>query len=63
MRDRAQPKVRFYTCISIEADVLRRRLQAYMQCSANQLAERALRSLAADQIEKAPPAEQRRAAS
>jgi hypothetical protein len=34
MRERALPKVRFYTVISIEADELRRHLQAQMQCSA-----------------------------
>jgi hypothetical protein len=63
MRERAQPKVRFYTCISIQADELRRHLQAQMRCSANQLAERALRSLAAEQIEQAPSTEQRHVAS
>jgi predicted RNA-binding protein Jag len=55
----AKPVVRFYTNISVEADALRRHLQAQMRCSANQLAERALRSLAAEQIEPATPAEQR----
>jgi hypothetical protein len=63
MRERALPKVRFYTVISIEADELRRHLQAQMRCSANQLAEQALRSLAAEQIGHAPPAEKRHAAS
>jgi predicted RNA-binding protein Jag len=63
MRERALPKVRFYTVISIEADELRRHLQAQMRCSANQLAERALRSLAAEQIEPATPAERPHVAS
>lgn len=63
MRERALPKVRFYTVISVEADELRRRLQAQLRCSANQLAERALQSLAAEEIERAMPATQRRAAS
>jgi hypothetical protein len=45
----ARVQVRFYTLVSPEADELRRRLQAKLQISANQLAERALRSLALEQ--------------
>jgi hypothetical protein len=45
----AKPVVRFYTNISVEADALRRRLQTRLNYSANELAERALRSLAAEQ--------------
>jgi hypothetical protein len=53
----AQPKVRFYTVISVEADELRHRLQTKLKLSANALAERALRSLAAEEglVANGPP--------
>jgi hypothetical protein len=46
MRAPAQPKIRHYREISIEADAISRRLQAELGCSANELAELAIRSLA-----------------
>jgi hypothetical protein len=42
MRKQAEPKVRDYREISVEADALRRQLQAKLKCSANELAERAI---------------------
>jgi hypothetical protein len=46
-RKSAKPVVRHYREISVEADALCRRLQAEIGCSANELAERAIRALAA----------------
>jgi hypothetical protein len=47
VRKQAEPKVRDYREISVEADRLRRELQARLKCSANELAERAIHALAA----------------
>jgi hypothetical protein len=55
MRKQAEPKVRDYREISVEADALRRHLQAKLKCSANELAERAIHALAAAS-EKEPAA-------
>ena len=52
----AKPHVRFYTTITAEADELRRRLQSRLSCSANELAERALQALDAEQRADAEPA-------
>ena len=46
MRARAKPKVRSYRDISPEIDALSRQLQVEIGCSANELAERAIRALA-----------------
>ena len=46
-RKSAKPVVRHYREVSVEADALSRRLQAEIGCSANELAERAIRALAA----------------
>jgi hypothetical protein len=53
MRARAKPKVRSYRDISPEIDALSRQLQAEIGCSANELAERAIRALAAAREEPA----------
>jgi hypothetical protein len=45
MRTPAKPKVNFYVQVPMEVDDLRRRLQAKLGCSANRLAEEALRAL------------------
>jgi hypothetical protein len=47
MRKPAQPRVKFYREISVEADELSRQLQVELDVSANELAERAIRCLAA----------------
>jgi hypothetical protein len=47
-RKSAQPVVRHYREVSVETDALSRQLQAEIGCSANELAERAIRALAAD---------------
>jgi hypothetical protein len=47
MRKPAKPKVKFYREISVEADELSRQLQVELDVSGNELAERAIRCLAA----------------
>jgi hypothetical protein len=49
MRERARPKVRFYAEVSPEADGIKQRLLTELNCSANELAERGLRALDAEQ--------------
>jgi hypothetical protein len=56
MRQRAKPKVRAYAEISPEADEIKQRLLLKLNCSANQLAERALRALDAEQRRAEDPA-------
>ena len=48
MRERAKPKVRAYAEISPETNEIKQRLLRELNCSANQLAEMAIRALAAD---------------
>jgi hypothetical protein len=47
MRKSGQPRVKFYREISVETDELSRQLQVELDVSANELAERAIRCLAA----------------
>jgi hypothetical protein len=48
MRERAKPKVRAYAEISVETNEIKQRLLQELNCSANQLAEMAIKALAAD---------------